>query len=108
MEDQWNNRPQVFTYVKRNLQDIQVKKRQDLLVSSPDGLVIELKSPKVSLFYVVNLYNGPRGYLREEKVVSVIFNSDLLIEKRTLWIEDFNLHHEDWDKHNTNITYQVH
>lgn len=94
-EDQWNDRPRVLTYVKRNLQGIQVEKRQDLLVCSPDGLVIELKSPKVSLFYMVNLYNGPRGCLRKEGAVLAICNSDLLIKKGILWMGDFNLHHED-------------
>lgn len=84
LEDQWSDRPQVLTYVKRNLQGIQVEKRQDLLVCSPDSQVIELKSPKVSPFYVVNLYNGPRGCLREGEAVSAICNSDLLIEKRTI------------------------
>lgn len=83
-EDQWSDRPQVLTYVKRNLQSIQVEKRQEFLVCSLDSLVIKLKSPKVSLFYMVNLYNGPRGCLREEEAVSAICNSDLLIEKRTL------------------------
>ena len=67
-EDQWSDRPRVLTYVKRNLQGIQIEKRQDLLMCSPDSLVMELKSPKVSPFYVVNLYNGPRGCLREGEV----------------------------------------
>lgn len=62
---------------------------------SLDSLVLELKSSKVLSFYMVNLYNGPRGCLREGEAMSAICNSDLLIEKRTLWIGDFNLHHKD-------------
>ena len=57
---------------------------------------------------MVNLYNGPQGCLREGEAVSAICNSDLLIEKRTLWMGDFNLHHDDWDEHTTNVTHQAH
>ncbi len=63
--------------------------------------------PPFHTIYVVNLYNGPRGFLREGKAVSAICNSELLIRKRTLWMGDFNLHHADWDEHTTNITQQA-
>lgn len=74
----------MLTYVKRNLQGIEVEERQDLLICSPDSLVVKLKSSKVLLIYMINQYNGSKRCLREGKAISAIYNSALLIRKRTL------------------------
>lgn len=82
-----------------------IEKRQDLLIASPDILVLELNiCIDAKLIYVVNLYNAPAGCARAGEAVATILGADTLTQQRTLWAGDCNLHHEDYDTHTRSST----
>lgn len=109
-EENWIEKPRIITYVQRNLVKYTdtIEKRQDLVTSSPDILVLEQKiGTDVRPIYVVNLYNAPAGYARAGEAVMAICEATTLTQQHMLWAGDYNLHHEDWDAYTRNPTTQA-
>lgn len=88
LENLYNKSCWIFTYLKRNLLNMQVEQWQGLLSCSLNSFMLKLKSLEIFLIFVVNLYNCPCEFLEKRKTIAT--NCILLIEKYTLWISDFN------------------
>lgn len=64
--------------MQRNFAEFIIEKRQDLLITNPDILVLELNiGINVKPIYMVNLYNTPAGCARASKAVIAILKATI-------------------------------
>lgn len=85
LEENWTEKLQVITYAWHNLHGIVLEKRQDLLVSSTDILVLEIyvEKSKKSI-YVVNIYNALAKCIREGEAIANVIKFNTLTQKSAL------------------------
>ena len=108
--EEWKERPRVITYVRRQTLR-SVEKRQDILKITdqmPDMLVLKVQpSVDEEQVYIINSYNAPIGSERAGRSVDIMIEVLELLHKRVLIMEDFNLHHTNWNNRTVNPTVQA-
>lgn len=96
----------MITYVRRNHHLRNVEKRQDQLgtaITTPDILLLQIKPDENSEpIYLVNIYNASPGCERAGEAAEKLIEIAELVQKQTIVVGDFNLHHMGWDNHTIN------
>lgn len=80
LKKNWTEKPRVIIYMKRNIPEFFIKKRQDILITSLDTLVLELSTGIYNkAIYIVNLYNVPISYRKGKDTMATILKKMSLI-----------------------------
>ena len=96
----------MITYVRRNHHLRNVERRQDQLgtaITTPDILLLQIKPDENSEpIYLGKIYNASPGCEGAGETAEKLIKVAGLMQKHTIVVGDFNLHHMDWDNHTIN------